>query len=697
MPIDDTFTTRADYVGLTAAELGQTQDLESTGAYANTIVGIGDKYMIDIYGNMLTHKAEDTPLLTIMSNLGTVSEKPPYIVWNDEYQGNMWWDIALDNLRYQDALAGSGSAISALSGSVSTIGPATMPYAITSSSYIGGMLKAVSMINAGSTTNQNILACADSANTLVKVAFTGASTSTYGQAFCPANNRGSATAATNKILVAFKKDNDNTVGTIETVWNRLHQLMTNLGYTKVAATGSNDNGAQTLTRFDYSSSAMAPVYMAFDEISFGLGAKSTGVSDDTLVKGTIETYNEALILINKCGIWTATGNTAGTNGTWLFFELDLNVSNLSLTATMQSYVAYNNGVAAGVYDSACVSIPAPNGTVAATGPYSLFLNSARTAASDYAGKIARMVHVGRNMTAPLAIPEGDTFVAGGNFTAYRERITNYSQIFATPKYGITGTHQASQFRFGDDFQRTRAMYLELYKGMKESAYLFGVKGETAVTGATNNSTFMTGQPARTLGGLLDYALFPITYMKKALGAATFAGTATTQADTLMGWLDDIADSLSAFRTNSAKDFTFLVSKNFLRRLIPYTRTIMSSGAVMGGQIQIAKPSALSFGLEIYSFVSAAGVTIKFIHEPALDQLPTFPVPYWLFGAAGLNPRDVLISIDTNNIKQVICRPDRIYGNIQEIGQDAFMEGMRGESSFILRYPKNHAIIYAPTS
>ena len=32
---------------------------------------------------------------------------------------------------------------------------------------------------------------------------------------------------------------------------------------------------------------------------------------------------------------------------------------------------------------------------------------------------------------------------------------------------------------------------------------------------------MTGQPARQLGGLLDYALFPLTYMKKALGAGSY--------------------------------------------------------------------------------------------------------------------------------------------------------------------------------
>ena len=75
-----------------------------------------------------------------------------------------------------------------------------------------------------------------------------------GMAFCPANNRGNTTA-TNKLFFAIKQENDNTVGTADTVYNRLHQLLTNLGYTKVSATGS---WPIALERFDYSTSVTAP-------------------------------------------------------------------------------------------------------------------------------------------------------------------------------------------------------------------------------------------------------------------------------------------------------------------------------------------------------------------------------------------------------------------------------------------------------
>ena len=67
------------------------------------------------------------------------------------------------------------------------------------------------------------------------------------------------------------------------------------------------------------------------------------------------------------------------------------------------------------------------------------------------------------------------------------------------------------------------------------------------------------------------------------------------------------------------------------------------------------------------------------------------VPAHLFGS-GLNPREILMILDKAYIKKVNFRPDKIYGNIQDIGQDAFEEAMRGECSLKLRFPRNHAII-----
>ena len=298
------------------------------------------------------------------------------------------------------------------------------------------------------------------------------------------------------------------------------------------------------------------------------------------------------------------------------------------------------------------------------------------------------------ITAPLPIPEGDVFKFGGNFTKHTERKENYSQIFATPKYGITGTHQASTFRFGDDFVETRAYYMDMYKHQKVGAILYGLKSEQL---ASNSNAMANGQPVRTLGGLLDYALFPISYIKKPLAKIGIYDSNIEPVTTMSNWMSEVANTLLAFRTNGSKNLTLFCSQAFIDKLDVYTRLTIANNNYMAGQVQRVAPSQLTFGLEIFTFKTTKGVQINFIHEPALDMMAGFPVAYHRFGVSYVDPKDILLSVDMNNIKQVVCRPDQIHGGIQEIGQDAFLEGMRGESSFKLRFPKNHAIIYAPTS
>lgn len=688
MSITPTFTNRTNYIGKTAAELGLTQNLESSGAFNQTVIGIGDKYMIDIYGNMMTYRAEDTPLLTILANLGTTAEKGPYIMWSDEYDGDMWWDIAIDHLRYRDNAGRTDTDCGPLSGSGARVAVGSLPHQITASQYVGGQLRPLSVTALTTTAANNLLTCAAGSSTLEDITFTGTAVNqVMGQCFVPSNNRG-ATSLANHVFIAFRQDNNNTVGTIENVYNRVHQLLLNLRYQHITnITGPSGRSAE---RFDYVSTAYAPVYMSFDELAFAVG--SIAAANGALTK-TVTVNHQIMALITKAGRYT------NASGVYIFFELDFGRSNLNLVTPLRNWVTYVATTTTGICDSICISTPIiHSGTVADHSPYELFLNEARTTAG-YHPKMSRMLFIGRNLEAAVPLPEGDTFGSGGNFTSYRERITNCSQIFATPRYGITGTHQASTFRFGDDFQRTRAKWLSIYKGRKESSFLFGVKGETIATSTedASQSAFITGQPVRSVGGLLDYALFPINYMRLPLPVMDPDAAFMIPVSGLISWMDNLADRLATPKNSTAAQaFVFLCSRNFLRRLTPWTRVFTANANMMGGQVQLAKPSTLTFGLEVYSFESSAGHTLRFIHEPSLDVMPTFPVPFWLFGTGSLNPRDVLISIDTNNIKQVITRPDRIYGNIQLPGQDAFLEGMRGEASFMLRYPRNHAIIFAPT-
>ena len=617
-----------DYNVKNPAELGLTTNIQTTAAFTQTILGIGDKYAIDLYGSLMTWQAEDTPLLSILYGLGSETAAPPYIVWNDEYRGTSWIDIGLDENRMFTVKnsAGTNPTTSPLSGYATQYDGREMPVDPTAAAYEGGMYKfsgtvanaALASLNLTGTDDPNI-----SVATTYSTPFSGA------------------------VCFPIVMNDTNKQGRIANIYNRIRQLAVNLRYER---SGSGTREAYIFKAAD----TYNPLYFAFDDVYFSDGTSTVYHKAEVLMRIEAVVYDSA-----------SGGNLA------IFLNKAQSNHNLASMTEM------------------------------------LISNNHKYGSAKFAGLVShpsRMIQVGEAIKAPTPIAEGDNFAVGGNFTFHRERKENYSQIFASPKYGITGTVQASKFRFGDDFAATREFWLRTYKGWKTAAYLRGSKGETVTTGVGTTGTIagnagastMIGQPVRQLGGLLDYSLFPITYMKKALPTAAFSSTNEQTAVALSNWLSDLANSLMAFRINGSRNLTFLVSQAILDKLDMYVR-ITQASKFLGGEVMIQKPSQLTYGLEIYTFKTSRGIQVNFVHEPALDYMIEFPTAYHQFGKASINPREIMLSIDTNNIKQVICRPDKVEGNIQDPGQDAFLEGMRGESSFKLRFPKNHAVIWVPES
>jgi len=231
MPDESLYT--GNYIGKTNANLGLTQQLETTSAYTQTILGIGDKYTIDLYGSLLTYKPDETPLLSILMNMGSgnVTSNAPYEIWNDEYSQTMWWDIALDALRQRSVVSSGAVTNSGTSGSVAVIGAGTtvspyLPYAMNNASQLGGLIKFLPVTAFGV------------AQGATSVGYNGTMTGTivqptlltnncsYGQAFVPANG------VANEVWFALKTEDSATVGQVVNVWNRLRQLLYNLGYTE---------------------------------------------------------------------------------------------------------------------------------------------------------------------------------------------------------------------------------------------------------------------------------------------------------------------------------------------------------------------------------------------------------------------------------------------------------------------------------
>jgi len=556
-----------------------------SGLGAQDVHVIGDKYMIDIYGDMISFNPQDTVLLSIIAGLGSAPMTSPYVTWNDEYNGNMWADLKFDILR---------------------------------------MANNASRVNAG-----ELRWCTKDLD----------GTQAY-----------QATLVARLATLYFLESDDDIVGKKSIFVRNLGNLLKNLGYTSIDESGGTVTDG---TENGYTSNATAtPLYVAFEDIYFDVGG--------------LELQKHEIIAKVKSLRWGDTYLDEVVSGTYdaYAFELVLDFSDSNaddITATSVILLEEIN-----------------------TGSGAAF-----EAGSDGFTRISRMGLIGDSQTPPEAIAEGENFEDGGNFNYSVENIQNKSQIFTSPKYGVTGTRQASKARFFDEFQLSRARNLSLYKKKLNASMLRGVQSESF--------SATTGKPKRTMSGILDYSTFPIRYMK-----AKLPSTIDDHGVALADWIDNLVYALQAFRQGGgAKAFTCLVSQNILNKLGRANAFIGSSNAgnVFGGIFTVTPPSTLTLGLQVYEYKSTYGV-IRFIHEPSFDLMPVLKastgklggVPQHMFGTGGLNPRNILMILDKGYIKQRTLRPDKIYGNIQDIGQDAFEEAMRGEHSLQLRFPRNHTIV-----
>ena len=414
-----------------------------------------------------------------------------------------------------------------------------------------------------------------------------------------------------------------------------------LGYTE-SNTGGDGDEVDTWTW----GAASTPLYFAFDSLAFE--------TDGTNTQSHQITVKISKFVTNIMGAIDTENTGSDTEAYSFAIELDFSDSNLEYSGT--TYIGLSE---------------ISNGTHVDIG----YTRMSRTAL------------IGGGQEDVPGVAEGSTFSEGFGFNFSIQNISNNVQIFDTPKYGITGTRMAAQARFFDEFAATRRRQLSMFKNRINSAMLRGVKSETF--------SAATGTPVRTMSGLLDYSLFPLKYIKESLPTETDDGGVE-----LAQWIDNLAYAYNAFKQkDGSSTITVLTSKTVLRHLTRIVPMLGSqSGNIMGGIFTVVPPSKITLGLRIFEFESLHG-TVRFIEEPAFEMMPKFKtntataggIPSHLF-ANGLNPRKMLMFIDKAYVKFLTYRPDKIEGNVQEIGQDAFYEAMRGDHSFQLRFPKNHMLV-----
>jgi hypothetical protein len=587
-------------------------DLKTSGAGTEMAAAVAaGKYSIDIEGDVRTYQAMDYPLLTLISNAGSIGENTPYIFWNDEYDQDSWIDIALDNLRLRSTFESGSFDIGGSLGATAPI----RPYSIDNSNQKGGKIewKSVGTLPAGDI---------------------DASMSAAAEVALNSNK---------ELIFGFDTSGIQTIGGTEMVIRKLDNMLRNLGYEATEGLGN----AKEYYKLAYNNNVKAPAYVAFDNISYTTDGGTTIENDNEVIARVQEFYfsNDLSQVIFNISLYDSN----------IHAEWDATASN---NVVCLEEIASGDGT---VFDSV---------------------------GSGYF-RIARMALIGKPVQAPLPIAEGSRLNKTGGFIRHRERKGTYTQIFDTDMYGITGTAQATKFRFGDGFKETRATYLKLFKAKQEAAGLFGIKYETY---AVSDDGFENGKPVRATSGLLDYAMYPMKYFKTELPAYITAGSNDGGVEYLT-WLNDLIAKAAAFRQKGARNLTFLVSQDFLNYMNRQNAFIGSQqgGNITGGIWTAHTPSKLTYGLKIYEYSSPEG-SVNFIHEPMLDNQPSLPVPNFIFGK-NVNPRKLMLSIDTANIRRHTLRGDKIMGNLQENDRDGFLEGMRGEHGFSVRFPRNNTLIY----
>ena len=572
--------------------------LQKTGAGNDSVtLNSFGKYQIDVFGDVQSYKPKSFPLLTILSNLGGAPINAPMITWIDEYEGDMWADIKIDDLRESTRNSATG--------------------------YYGGRLafEEVSAIPSDGVD----LSLGDSALTEL------------------------ALASGNILRLGFDTGSDYIRGKKEEVIRKITNLLDVAGdYTLTTADlGDSD----TWYKYKYTAGTSRQVYMCFHDLGIKCGTTY---------------YQKQEVIVGIDAFWF------NIDYSEFVIDLDFDFSNISdlLDSTYSNNTVLLEEVSTG---------------------------SGTAFSSDYTGyytRLSRMALIGNVYDVPSAVAEGANFEDGGNYIYGQDSYMNYTQIFRSKKYGITGTRQATQVRFRDDFQLSRARHMTKYKQQISSALLFGRQS------ITYDAT--TGMPKRTMSGFFDFELFPIRYMRKPIPAIS---SAAPVGNLLATWLDELAYSLNAYKEGQTEANTLLASREVMKLLddwITYVSTMR--GNILGFTAESAPPSAATLGLGVTEFKTRYGM-LRFIHEPALDYMPTFPystesatagsarggAPVHLF-SSGINPRKMILSIDKAYAQFPTLRPDQIHGNIQAVGQDMFQEAIRGEHSMKLRFPMNHAVI-----
>jgi len=448
--------------------------------------------------------------------------------------------------------------------------------------------------------------------------------------------------------MCFNKSDDYIVGKKEAICRKLAATLNSLDYTYSRIEGSSKN----YIKFLYTSGTSHPLYFCFEDLAY-------------MISTTQYQDHEIIVALNYFMF--------NEDFSELIFQFDFANSNADMSSASTHWLSTQEIVG-----------PTAEGYAAGT---SKFTGGGYT-------RISRLALIQDFSEVDDAVPEGSEFVEGSGFIFNKELKRTYSRIFQSKAWGVTGTRIAEKVTFMDEFVETRKKYMARYKRGAQNAIYY------ARSFIRVNSS---GKPVHSFGGLFDYSLYPIRYIKEPLPTV---GTSEDHSGMIFyEWLQSISKAINQHKEGDGNSFTVLCSDYIITRIshiIQYVKSNESKGNVYGYHVNTNPPTENNLMIpNIEIVIGTAKTRLHFVYEKSLDYMPSMPtqsasgggIPGHLF-SAGISPRNLMIVVDKTNAFMETLRNDTIIGNLQAKGEDQFKEAMRGEHIVYFRFPKNFTIIDA---
>lgn len=723
-----------------------------TGIYTQQIELIDTQvYAIEIGENWISHKPQDTPLLSLLSYLGQGDMINVFMyTWWDEYEGNRLIDSGIYNLRTRDGL---GNAVSNPS-----------PWVIGADGEIGGKIMwQKSYITSSSVhyTNQWDTYLADACTVVIRTPLTISTYTAASTNMVPVDALGTVceiqdtcpqlVGSKKLVSLAFNRPATGKwayiTGNVLVYINQMRSSLLANGYVLESFAGCtwNGTGSKTIYSIKHTTGSLAVMHSYDNLETIEWTDHDTGIQEQmNIVNVKIDRFifsedgNSFILVLDfarsneeftaNAAVLASAIDASGYDGWWMCTkstsggESSLNTS--SPVIYPGDIFRFNQGVdvwAAGTGTNEFVKVETAL-LIEQTNTAVEWTSTTTWNATDRMfglnrGSVAGVISGGSSSLNKYLVIDmfHDTGTANSEdegfgveeqtgYTFTQEGKYNWLEIMNTKPYGITTMRQGMKLGFAghgkDNFAVLREREMTKNKRIWQNKCIWGKKSNTS--SGTTMSTYKG-----TMSGLMDFEMFggihhaqiPLPVLNKNILVYSDGGLG------FQIWLEKIAKVLNYNASTGKYDgagrtcFISLTIRNYIRTTMAFLASSHSSN-ILGANYTMTKGSDTSatLGMDTDAFDTSFG-KLTFVYMPELDKDTKWPMPRHLYSHRNglVSPKWMIIGIDKASIKLKThqSRPDRIYGNLQPSNNPfVYKEGMSGAHTLEVRNDANHGFIDA---